>query len=151
MVIDSVNGHSRLARNWLLGRLWRDFNDDLEDEMMEERPHITAERGDQKEQASRRRKSRSRDFASPYTRSRRVAPKGPLSTAFRPSTLCGSWASSSSSSKRALQPFPGVSTVSGTRSSSQLRAQVLREAEEKYPLLGTALLDVFFPGSLRVR
>lgn len=30
-------------------------------------------------------------------------------------------------------------------------AQVLREAEEKHGLLGTALLDVFFPGSLRVR
>ena len=30
-------------------------------------------------------------------------------------------------------------------------AEVLREVEEKYPLLGTALLDVFFPGSLRVR
>lgn len=30
-------------------------------------------------------------------------------------------------------------------------AQVLREAEERHPLLGTALLSVFFPGSMRVR
>lgn len=30
-------------------------------------------------------------------------------------------------------------------------SEVLREIEEKYPLLGTALLNVFFPGSLRVR
>lgn len=30
-------------------------------------------------------------------------------------------------------------------------AEVLRKTEEKYPLLGTALLDVFFPGSLRIK
>lgn len=29
-------------------------------------------------------------------------------------------------------------------------SEVLRRVEEKYPLLGTALLDIFFPGSLRV-
>ena len=30
-------------------------------------------------------------------------------------------------------------------------ADTLKEVEGKYPLLGTALLNVFFPGSLRVR
>ncbi|KAF3770137.1 hypothetical protein M406DRAFT_325599 [Cryphonectria parasitica EP155] len=29
-------------------------------------------------------------------------------------------------------------------------SKVLKQAEKKYPLLGTALLNVFFPGSLRV-
>ena len=30
-------------------------------------------------------------------------------------------------------------------------ADALKEVERKYPLLGTALLTTFFPGSLRVR
>lgn len=29
-------------------------------------------------------------------------------------------------------------------------SEVLKEVEREYPLLGTALLDVFFPGSLRI-
>lgn len=36
-------------------------------------------------------------------------------------------------------------TIKGRRVS-----EVLKEVERQYPLLGTALLDVFFPGSLRV-
>lgn len=52
MVIDSVNGHNRLTRNWVLGRLWRDFNDKLDDEMKDETSHIPSEQGDRLAQAS---------------------------------------------------------------------------------------------------
>lgn len=36
-------------------------------------------------------------------------------------------------------------TIKGRRVS-----EVLKQVERQYPLLGTALLDVFFPGSLRI-
>lgn len=51
MVIDIFNGHSRLTRNWVLGRLWRDFNDSLDDEMKDEGLHIPPEQGNQQKQA----------------------------------------------------------------------------------------------------
>lgn len=30
-------------------------------------------------------------------------------------------------------------------------ANVLKEVEEKYPMSGTSLIDIFYPGSLRVK
>ena len=40
MVIDPQSGHCRQTTNWILGRLWRDFNDRIDDEMKKEQAHI---------------------------------------------------------------------------------------------------------------
>lgn len=58
MIIDSINGHSRITRNWVLGRLWRDFNDSIDDEMKQERPHIAPEQGNQQEKAGKRKEQK---------------------------------------------------------------------------------------------
>ena len=40
LVIDPISGHSRQTKNWVLGRLARDFNNRLDDAMKDEEPHI---------------------------------------------------------------------------------------------------------------
>jgi hypothetical protein len=42
-VIDNNSGHSRDTRNWVLGRLLRDFNDRIDEEMKYEQPHISSD------------------------------------------------------------------------------------------------------------
>ncbi|ROV95736.1 hypothetical protein VMCG_07628 [Cytospora schulzeri] len=44
----------------------------------------------------------------------------------------------------------GIHTKKPTSIKGRRVSEVLRQVEERYPLLGTALLDVFFPGSLRI-
>jgi hypothetical protein len=50
LVIDPNSGHSRQTRNWILGCLWRDFNDRLDDVMKDEQPHIPPGDDDNKQQ-----------------------------------------------------------------------------------------------------
>ncbi|VZH95082.1 unnamed protein product, partial [Fusarium fujikuroi] len=51
-VINVNSGHSRLTKNWVLGRLWRDLNDNIDKGLKDEAPHISAEQGDLQEQAA---------------------------------------------------------------------------------------------------
>ncbi|KAH0569264.1 hypothetical protein GP486_000020 [Trichoglossum hirsutum] len=45
-VIDTNSGHGRDTRNWVLGRLLRDFNNRLDEEMKDEQLHISSEAND---------------------------------------------------------------------------------------------------------
>ncbi|AEO68450.1 uncharacterized protein THITE_14002, partial [Thermothielavioides terrestris NRRL 8126] len=51
VVIDTNSGHSRVARNWVLGRLLRDFNDRLDEEMKDEQEHISSDSHDKERRA----------------------------------------------------------------------------------------------------
>lgn len=42
MLIEPNSGHSRQTKSWVLGRLWRYFNDHLDSAMREEREHDAA-------------------------------------------------------------------------------------------------------------
>ncbi|OJD33068.1 uncharacterized protein BKCO1_3300061 [Diplodia corticola] len=55
LVIDPNSGHSRQTKNWILDRLWRDFNDRLDDTMRDELPHIPPGDGDNEQQEPARR------------------------------------------------------------------------------------------------
>lgn len=51
-VIDTNSGHSRDTTNWILGRMLRDFNDRLDDEMKDEQPRLRSDARDHEKQAS---------------------------------------------------------------------------------------------------
>lgn len=42
-VIDTNSGHYRVTRNWVMGRLLRDFNDRLDEGMKDEQAHISSD------------------------------------------------------------------------------------------------------------
>ncbi|KUI62491.1 hypothetical protein VP1G_09617 [Cytospora mali] len=209
LVVEPKSGHSRHTSNWILGRLWRDFNDRLDDQMKNELPHgvspgaVHAE--NQRSRACVRKWRKHGQGHKPPFEALRVAvfeledeeslrEQGvpvldfvwfmgifiiavQLGIATIPWAVNGQWdvflvtaagnlfavinllgigllgsmqnlvAASIRRSPAALGiHMKEIQAIKGRRV-----AEVSRQVEEQYPLLGTALIDVFFPGSMRIK
>lgn len=61
LVIEPNSCHTRQTKNWILGRLWRDLNDRLDDSLRNEQPHETPLVGSRDDQHVPRHAGRGKD------------------------------------------------------------------------------------------